>query len=109
VAMRDSGATERVAAQFVSGNYFSSLGVRTQLGRTLNEGDDRSTMGSWPVVLSHGFWQRRFGGAPTAVGQSLLLQDLPAVVVGVLPREFHGIEIDTSPDIRIPLAALPLI
>ena len=55
--------SERVAAELVSGDYFDVLGVRPALGRTLGPDDNRVPGGHPQVVLSYGFWQRRFGGS----------------------------------------------
>src|SRR5262245_6976727 len=58
------GTTEQADADLVSGNFFDVLGITPALGRLIGPEDDR-TLGAHPlVVLSHGFWQRRFGGDP---------------------------------------------
>ena len=62
VAFSYGGQTERVRAEVVSGNFFEVLGVRAALGRVFTQDDDR-VPGAHPViVLSHGYWKRRFGG-----------------------------------------------
>ena len=71
------GRSERVSGDLVSGNYFDVLGVRPALGRVFNAADDK-TPGAHPVaVLSHGFWQRRFGGDPSVLDQALVRQRPP--------------------------------
>ena len=67
------GETEFVDGLWASGAMFDVLGVRATLGRTFTEADDRPGGGpDGPVaVISHGFWQRRFGGAPDAIGRTL--------------------------------------
>jgi putative ABC transport system permease protein len=71
----------------VSGNFFDVLGARAALGRTLTADDDRR--GSPPtLVLSHGLWQRRFGGDPHVVGRSVVLRGRTFTIVGVMPRGF---------------------
>ena len=78
------GEPDRVLSGVVSANFFDVLGVRPLLGRTFVEGDD--TLGAAPVlVLSHAYWQQRFGGAPDIVGQVFEMNDRPHTVVGVLP------------------------
>src|SRR5689334_2527491 len=75
------GKAERVIGQIVTGNYFDVLRVRPQLGRTLSADDDRLVMGSPVVVISDGFWRRRFGGDPGVVGRTIVLNRLPFTIV----------------------------
>jgi len=97
------GKAERLQGQFVSGNYFSVLGVGTALGRSLTDEDDRIPGGHPVAVIGAGYWQRRFGGEPSAVGKTVILQGYPFTIVGVVPREFFGLEVGNSPDISIPV------
>jgi len=97
------GKAERLQGQLVSGNYLSVLGVGTILGRPLADEDDRIPGGHAVAVISAGYWQRRFGGDPSAVGKTITLQGYPFTIVGVLPREFFGLEVGNSPDISIPM------
>jgi predicted permease len=101
------GKPERVQGQFVSGNYFSVLGVGTALGRPLADEDDRVPGGHPVAVISAGYWQRRFGGDPSALGKTITLQSYPFTIVGVLPREFFGLEVGNSPDITVPMMMKP--
>src|SRR5688572_9213330 len=82
------GKAEQLQGQFVSGNYFSVLGVGTAFGRSLVDEDDRIPGGHPVAVISASYWQRRFGGDPSAVGKTITLQGYPFTIVGVLPREF---------------------
>jgi predicted permease len=78
------GDPEQVFAQMVSENFFSLLGVRPAIGRTFTA--EEGLPGGPPVVvLSHGFWQRQFGGRADAVGGSLTLDGRAHTIVGVLP------------------------
>ena len=98
------GATEQATADLVSGNFFGVLGVPAALGRVFDANDDR-TRGAHPlVVLSHGFWTRRFGADPKVVGASISVNGLPMTVIGVSARGFHGIEVGHSIDVFVPLA-----
>ncbi len=84
------GRAERVLAAFVTGNYFTMLGVSPALGRLIlpSEGN---TPGSDPVVvLDNAYWRRRFGGDPSVVGASVHVNGIPCTVIGVLPESFHG-------------------
>ena len=78
-------------ALVVSGNFASALGVGTSLGRPISPEDDRP--GAPPVaVLTNTGWQRLFGGDPRAVGQTITINGAPAVIVGVTPPSFFGLE-----------------
>src|SRR5262245_23011213 len=78
---------EEVAGRFVSDNYFSVLGVSPIRGRTFTA-EENSAPGREPVVvLSQQLWQRRFGGDPSVIGQTLLLNNKPFVVIGVMGPE----------------------
>ena len=79
------GDPEQLAAVRVTANFFPTLGVQPQLGRMFAPAEDQPG-GASVVLLSHGFWQRRFGGDPGVVGQTLTLDGAPHTVIGVLPR-----------------------
>ena len=68
-------------------NYFATLGVPPLLGRTFTASADLSRVES-EVVLSHGFWLRRYGGARDIIGQSMMLDGKPFTIVGVMPEGF---------------------
>jgi len=95
--------SEVATGQLVSGNYYSTLGVRPAAGRLLLDTDDRT--GAPPVaVISHAFWVRRFGGASDTVGRTVIVNRVPVTIVGVTPRGFHGTVIGESPSISLPIA-----
>jgi predicted permease len=78
---------ERVNGRWVSADFFSTLGVQPALGRDLRPEEDRP--GAGPVaLLSHGFWQRRFGGDPNVINKPLTINGKDYTVVGVLPASF---------------------
>ncbi|MGA2119603.1 MAG: ABC transporter permease [Bryobacteraceae bacterium] len=82
------GEPERVKGEMVSANFFSVLGVNPIAGRQLRPEEDR--MGAPPVALiSGGFWQRKFGSSPDALGKTLRLDGVGYTVVGVIPAEFR--------------------
>ena len=86
--MSGRGEPERVFAPSASANFFSLLGVEPFLGRTFQPGEDKQ--GAPRVtVLTYGLWQRRFGGDPNIVGQSLTINGQSYTVVGVLPASFQ--------------------
>lgn len=83
-----SGDPERVLAPYASTNLFRTLGVDPGLGRHFlpEEGEPGAEA---VVILSHGYWERRFEGSPDAVGRAISLDGAPATVVGVLPSSFR--------------------
>ena len=81
------GRPENIFSALVTEGFFEALGVRPQLGRLLQPEDFRQGAGR-VVVLSHGLWQRRFGGDGSIVGRTLVLDGAPFVAVGVLPADF---------------------
>ena len=81
------GAPELVPARKVTWTFWSVLGVHPLLGRVFTEDEDNK--GVRVVVISHGLWQRRFGGASDVVGRGLSLNDETYEVIGVMPRDFH--------------------
>jgi hypothetical protein len=88
----------------VSGNFFTALGTEAVIGRALLPDDDREDSLVGAAVISHGFWQRRFGGDPAVVGQEIAVNGTPAVIVGVLQKGFFGVNPAWCPDITLPLA-----
>jgi predicted permease len=91
--------TERARVNFVSPNFFSSLGVSPYLGRVLGPQDDK--VAAMNAVLSYDFWRRRFGRAPFIIGRTIHIHGRPFTVVGVLPKNFNGLTVDTAPDLRV--------
>jgi putative ABC transport system permease protein len=79
---------EELSAQFVSHEFFDILRAQPQRGRVFNKADD-APGGPPVVILSHGLWQRRFGGNPSIVGQAITLNGEPATVLGIMPPGFH--------------------
>ncbi|MGH9834747.1 MAG: ABC transporter permease [Blastocatellia bacterium] len=79
---------ERIMAGRVTGNFFSVLGVEPMLGRLFREDEDQPNA-ERVVALSYGFWQRRFGGDPKVVGQTLNLSGDAYTIIGVLPPAFQ--------------------
>ncbi|PYR26872.1 MAG: hypothetical protein DMF98_07665, partial [Acidobacteria bacterium] len=79
---------ERIQAYRVTANTFSLLGVDAAHGRALIAGDGRADAPD-VVVLSHGLWQRRFGGSSSVVGQMVTLDGRPHTIVGVMPARFE--------------------
>jgi predicted permease len=105
----DGNPEPPVEGQLVTGGYFALLGVNPILGRAIGVEDDRVPNGHPVAMLSHGYWERRFGGDPSIVGQTIHLLGRPFTVIGVTPAEFFGVEIGTAPDIFVPLMMQPTV
>ncbi|HLG54393.1 MAG TPA: ABC transporter permease [Vicinamibacterales bacterium] len=105
------GEAQFVEGLFVSGEFFTVLGVQSVLGRTLTLEDDRR--GGGPegpaAVISHDFWRRRFAGSPDVLGRSLLLDSVAFTIVGVMPRGFFGTDVGQRVDVVVPLGTEPLV
>ena len=98
------GEKELVRTQYASGDAFERLGVSPAAGRLFSNRDDVSP-GTHPVaVISHAFWQRRFGADPSIVGRWFTLDERPFEIVGVTRPEFTGIEPGRPTDVWLPYA-----
>ncbi len=99
------GNADTARAFISTGNYYRVLGVTAHIGRTILPEDDRPE--APPIaVISHRYWRQRFGGDPNVLGKVVRIADVPLTIVGVLPREFIGIQrpIGDAHDISVPLA-----
>jgi predicted permease len=101
------GEVQPVDGVYVSGDFFSTLGVPALIGRTFTARDDvRGGGPDGPVaVISYGMWQRRFGGDANVIGTSLIIERTPFTIIGVTPPEFFGAEVGRSFDIAVPINA----
>ena len=105
VSLTVSTGAEGTAAfgTMVSNTYFSVLGVRPALGRFFTPGERETPGTPADVVLSHGFWQRQFGGDSSIVGRSMLVNGTPYTVIGVTPADFAGVYPVVRTDVWVPL------
>ncbi|HEV3469197.1 MAG TPA: ABC transporter permease [Pyrinomonadaceae bacterium] len=101
-ALTGDGPPEQVVGVQSSGDLFEVLGARAALGRTLARGDEQPG-GAPVVVVSHGMWQRRYGGDPGLVGRTLTLDGKPRTVVGVLPADFQFLFVNEPVEFYVPL------
>ena len=81
----------RVVSAYVSGNYFTMLGLRPHLGRLLLPTEGQVEGADPVLVLGYSLWKSQFGGDPTVVGKKALLNGRPVSIVGVAPMKFHGV------------------
>ncbi|MPZ21635.1 MAG: FtsX-like permease family protein [Luteitalea sp.] len=87
---------EQVPACRTTANLWRVLGMHPLIGRVFTEEEDEN--GVRVVVISHGLWQRRYGGSPDVLGRTITVNDDPYEVIGVMPREFYFLP---APDIDI--------
>jgi predicted permease len=93
---------ERTYGQLVSGNFFSALGLRAAAGR-FPQPEEVSRAGGEPVVvISHEFWQTRYGRSPAVVGQTLRVNEHPLTIIGVAPAGFQGTVLGLNFDLWVP-------
>jgi putative ABC transport system permease protein len=83
------GEPVRVGLAFVTPNTFSTLGVEPLVGRSFREDEGLPPVAAHVVVISHGLWQRRYGGDPTVVGRSIRVDGASKLVVGIMPPDFR--------------------
>jgi predicted permease len=89
---------------FVSGSYFSVLGLRPALGRLLGPEDDRVDGRAESVVLSHAYWQTDFSGDRNVLGRTLTVNGVPLRIVGVAPRGFAGTAVNARASAFVPIS-----
>jgi predicted permease len=93
----------RATGMFVSGSYFSALGLQPALGRLLGPQDDRVDGEAQSVVLSYAHWLNEFGGDPGVIGRTLAVNGTALTIVGVAPRGFHGTTVGTRASVFVPI------
>jgi predicted permease len=100
----DPNGQQDVTGLYVSGGYFTTLGVSAVLGRVLQSSDDQS--GATPVcVIGYELWRRSYGQSADVLGRALRVNGNEFVIVGVAPASFFGVEIGAIPEIFMPLEA----
>jgi predicted permease len=104
ITLTIKGQAEVGHSAYVSGDYFRGLGVPPAAGRLIIPDDDRAGAPAI-AVASFAFSQEHFGGAASAAGQSILLNNVPFTVVGVTQPEFFGVNPGAAPDFYLPMHA----
>jgi predicted permease len=98
----DRGEPQRVRALRLTHGTLQSLGVQPMRGRWFTEGEHGPAgEGPAPVILSHAFWQRRFGGDEAAVGRQLSIDSQSSEVVGIMPPDFRFLDMTPQPDVIV--------
>jgi macrolide transport system ATP-binding/permease protein len=106
LTLESGGASQRMFGEFVTANYFPTLGLEPARGRFFLPDED-SKPGAYPVaVMNYATWQARFGGANDIVGKTLRLNNVVFTVVGVAPPRFIGVSAVFGPDLWIPASMI---
>lgn len=99
--------SEEPIGRLVSGNFFDVLGVQARVGRVLRPADDVVGAADSVAVITHGLWQRAFGGNPAAVGTTLRVDQERFTIVGVLPAAFDDPLVGRATDVYLPIGIEP--
>ena len=97
---------EREWIETVSGNYFSMLGVEPKLGRLFHREEGEKPGADPIIVLSHDYWQTKFGGDPSAIGKVINVNGHPFTIVGVTPETFGSAQWSMAPKAFVPASML---
>jgi predicted permease len=106
---RGNEVAKSMSGEFVSGNYFSTLGMGAYAGRFFSDNDDRPSAQP-TLVLSYKAWQGDYAADPSIVGSTIFVQSRPYTVIGIAPPGFFGDRIsDSPPDFWLPLNTEPYV
>ena len=103
------GQSELANAELVTGNYFDVLGVKPAIGRMFVQADDVVMNGNPLVVLSYGYWQRRFGLDPKVVNETISINGHPFTVIGVAAPGFQSMQTGYVPAVYTPMTMAPQV
>ena len=101
-----NGQAELGEVEFVSGNFFSGLGLVPAAGRLLTDSDNKAAE-SQVAVISYSYWRTRFAGDPGAIGKIARINNIPFTIAGVGPPEFFGVKPGSAPVIYVPMINRP--
>ena len=101
-ATRPGARGQFTQREFVSGNYFTVLGVTAALGRVFTEDDNRIPGGHPVAVLSYDLWRNKYGADPGILGGKIVVDEQPLTVIGVAAPGFHGVEVERRAELWVP-------
>ena len=88
--LSDGAHADRIITNFVTGNYFTALGMKPALGRLILPSEGVESQSNPVLVLGYSYWQSRFGGSADVIGKQVRVNGHPLTIVGVAPKGFHG-------------------
>ena len=100
------GETHYAHGLYVSGDFYKVLGLQPVAGRLITMADDAPGCSQVAAVISDSFWQRNYGGDPSAIGKQISLNGYPAEIVGVTPQKFTGVAVGESFDVSVPVCSV---
>ncbi len=83
---------ERIYTSYVSGNFFSGLGLKPAIGRLFLPGEGEAMGDSPEIVLGYDYWKKKFNGDPTVIGRLVTVNGHPVTIIGVVSKGFHGLQ-----------------
>jgi predicted permease len=102
--MSADNKADHFLAGHITGNYFSGLGLKPELGRLFLPGEGEQPGSEAPVVLGYSYWQKRFAGSSDVIGKQVLVNGKPATIIGVAPKQFHGTSFALDMDGYLPVS-----
>ena len=96
-------SSDKLSLELVSGNYFELLGVAAAQGRVIQAEDNRNEGAHPVVVISYACWQRRLGGKPDVIGQTLQFNGATYTIIGIAPAGFSGMRLEVPTEAWVPL------
>jgi predicted permease len=102
------GKADRIMTNYVTGNYFSALGIKPALGRFILPSEGEVANADPVMVLAYSYWQTHFGGDPQIVGRKVSVDGHPVTIIGVAPKGFVGLYPIISVQGYLPLGMLPI-
>ena len=103
------GSAEPVSCFLVSGDFYHGVEVAPAMGRLIGPEDDVRTQAGQVAVISYQYWSRRFARSPSAIGKTIVVDEVPLTIIGVNPEYFTGIEPNANFDIWAPLSLAPAL
>ena len=102
--MSADNKADHFVGQYVTGNYFSGLGVKPALGRLFVPGEGEHAGSEAEIVLGYSYWQKRFGGSSSVIGKQVQVDGKPATIIGVAQKEFRGTSFALEMDAYLPMS-----
>ena len=107
MTLTGNGAASNIRGQSVTGNFFTTLGIQPALGRLLGRADDNVSAPP-ALVLNYSYWQKAFGGSPSAIGKTVKINNVPFTIVGVAEPRFVALSFGNVYDVFVPMSFQPV-